>query len=518
MIAGGDVPEDIISDTLQRKKSPFHGVRTLRLIEQRSYLREYSTEWSAMCKKINRSSRSDRRRAKRRALGVADWKQLRSATRKFPPQIRTLKDNEGNKVPLTEVADSMAQHYATKQWEAPTEKYIPQTGATYWPEVEEDINVEFVEDELQNAAKMLKKNRSAKPTGIANEMIVIMLAVQTFRDSLLNMFNSMFNHGILPTLWLLAIVLAIYKKGSRFLPETYRPISLVDTMGKQFVRMLTSRIARAVEKRLGRTRYGFRKGWSGLANFPYILQLAEQAQELAEEALIIIFLDLKMCFDRIRIEELEHALDRIGIRGKMLKAMKLHQDLKCRVQVGEYTSREHVRGRGLRQGDPAASILCIMALALVYSDAKGDVESHDDEEVREQNRTDPIKFKAALYAGDAAIPGLSSKLKRLQAYTDSILRNLHRGGSEENRKKTKYVVITGAPKLIGNRKLSLVKHKRARLAAIRRVRQKGKENNEDEEEGVAKYLAMHPEQVTYADIDGESDALPANLQRKIFPW
>ena len=220
----------------------------------------------------------------------------------------------------------------------------------------------------------------------------------------------------------MAIVFALYKKNSRFLPGNYRPISLVDTYGKLFVRILTTRLAKAVDERLGNTQYGFRKGWGGMANIFYILQLSEQCHELLEEALIVIFLDLKMCFDRIRSEELRSALQRTGVKGKMLEMiMCLHKDLKFRVRVGNTMSSERTRGRGLRQGDPAAGLLCIIVLALVYSDAKEDLATHVDPEVREQDDSDPIKSKEALYADDAASPGLASKLKRLQAYIISII-------------------------------------------------------------------------------------------------
>ena len=96
--------------------------------------------------------------------------------------------------------------------------------------------------------------------------------------------------------------------------------------------------------------------------------------------------------------------------------MELHQDLRFRVQVGLYFLKEHRQQRGLRQGGPAAGILCTIALVVVYSDAHEDVENHSDPEDRDQNATDPIKFKEAVCANNAAIQGLVCKVKRLQAF------------------------------------------------------------------------------------------------------
>ena len=93
----------------RRRNWPFHGVKTLRLIEQRFYAQKYSQAWYDLSKGVNRSSRPDRLRAKRRGLGVADWKQIRSATKKFQPRILTLKDKEGHQVPNSQVAEVMAK-------------------------------------------------------------------------------------------------------------------------------------------------------------------------------------------------------------------------------------------------------------------------------------------------------------------------------------------------------------------------------------------------------------------------
>ena len=87
--------------------------------------------------------------------------------------------------------------------------------------------------------------------------------------------------------------------------------------------MISFRISSAIDDRFGKTQFGFRKGWSGLSNISYILELAEQAHEMAEEALVGIFLDLEMCFDRIRSDELRSAMYRIGNRGNMLEVIIL---------------------------------------------------------------------------------------------------------------------------------------------------------------------------------------------------
>ena len=84
ILAGNSVPESVIEKELPKKENPFHGIRILRLIEKRGKLQKSIAEWYAMSKRINESTRSDRRAAKRKkGLGTAEWKQIRASTRKF---------------------------------------------------------------------------------------------------------------------------------------------------------------------------------------------------------------------------------------------------------------------------------------------------------------------------------------------------------------------------------------------------------------------------------------------------
>ena len=55
---------------------------------------------------------------------------------------------------------------------------------------------------------------------------------------------------------------------------------------------------------------------------------------------------------------------RMGFRTRMLEiTMKLQSELEFRVTVGKGLFKEFDRKRGLRQGDPAAGILCIIVLS-----------------------------------------------------------------------------------------------------------------------------------------------------------
>ena len=51
-------------------------------------------------------------------------------------------------------------------------------------------------------------------------------------------FRKSLDESTLPLIWKLAIIIAIFKKGSRYLPLNYRPISLTPVCGKAMERII----------------------------------------------------------------------------------------------------------------------------------------------------------------------------------------------------------------------------------------------------------------------------------------
>ena len=72
-------------------------------------------------------------------------------------------------------------------------------------------------------------------------------------------FNSGWGKNI-PRAWVYATVLPIYnRKGSRNEPSSYRPIFILDVIGKLYTTMIAGRLNKTVATRLAEAHYGFRK-------------------------------------------------------------------------------------------------------------------------------------------------------------------------------------------------------------------------------------------------------------------
>ena len=144
---------------------------------------------------------------------------------------------------------------------------------------------------------------------------------------IINPLSLIFNHSIetavYPTQMKLAKVLALYKKQERYLPENYRPISLLSCLDKIFEKLLYSRFINFFTKHqlLILQQYGFLKDHSTLlALINHIDPIKKYLDQ--KEYVLAIYLDLKKAFDTVDPKILFKKLYHYGIRGHSLKLIQ----------------------------------------------------------------------------------------------------------------------------------------------------------------------------------------------------
>jgi len=114
-------------------------------------------------------------------------------------------------------------------------------------------------DEVQEAIRGLKVSKAPGPNGIPNR--ALKHPPQRAVSLLVNIFNTILLTHHFPTAWKHAQVISILKLGTDpALPSSFWPISLLDTIGKLFEKILLARILHKVsEHRLMRDeQFGFR--------------------------------------------------------------------------------------------------------------------------------------------------------------------------------------------------------------------------------------------------------------------
>jgi len=179
-------------------------------------------------------------------------------------------------------------------------------------------------EEVQEAIRGLKASEAQGQNGIPNRTLkhlpqgAVSLLVQIFKVILLT------HH--FPTVWKQAQVISILKPGKDPpLPSSYRPISLLDTIGKLFENILLARILHAASERglMRDEQFGFRPRHSTS------LQLARLCERITKifgekKLTVAVFLDVAKAFDTAWIDGLLYKLTLLNLPPHIVHTISLY--------------------------------------------------------------------------------------------------------------------------------------------------------------------------------------------------
>ena len=222
------------------------------------------------------------------------------------------------------------------------------------------LNIEITTEEISVAIKSLKNNKAAGPDGFIGEFFKN--SIDVIQPFLAKYFNYLFDHGLFPEEWSVAILQPIHKKGNVNIPDNYRGISLLNICSKLYSFVLNKRIKKWVEdyEIVGEEQCGFRSKRSTTEQV-FVMQALVQKQLLRHRKLYACFIDFKKAFDSVNRKKLWNILHMNGMNGKMLNALKsMYNVVKSRVRVGADVTDDFFCPRGLKQGEICSPILFSM--------------------------------------------------------------------------------------------------------------------------------------------------------------
>jgi hypothetical protein len=216
-------------------------------------------------------------------------------------------------------------------------------------------------EEVERAAKRLASGKAPGPDGIPPA--VAKLLVRRWPNLFQSLANKLLAEGRFPDLWKRANLVLVPKPGAAPGPSAYRPICLLDTMGKILENVLVERLNAEIEAKgaMSEAQYGFRKGRSTFGALNRVLKRAGEESMKTQNTrgfVLLVLLDVRNAFNTMNWGVLMEALRRKGISGYLRRIISSYLDERS-LSTGETTHR-------VTAGVPQGSILGPVLWNLAY--------------------------------------------------------------------------------------------------------------------------------------------------------
>ena len=204
-----------------------------------------------------------------------------------------MKDTHGNRVPMTQKTDALAEYLYEKHW-APNVDSSPVESRSNLLPVDLPFNTaDFSDSEVIAAIRKMNTNKAPGPDGCISEWFKFL---DLYNIHVLTTYsNNLWRTKRTPDSFARAHVASLYQKGDHDNRENYHPISLLNTTYKIFAHILKQRLADVLETRIGQTQFGFRKGKSTIEPIFCVRRLTDLVEQ-ANDPLWMIFLDWEKSF------------------------------------------------------------------------------------------------------------------------------------------------------------------------------------------------------------------------------
>ena len=240
------------------------------------------------------------------------WNYIKSL-RKDTTGVSPLKDNGRLFNTARDKADILSRQYQSVYTKEDQDSPVPDPEGTPYPRMEDfSVTEEGVE-------KLLQRSNPHKASG--PDMIPARLLKECSKDLvpiLTTIFNKSLQTGRVPNDWKKANVSAIFKKGQRYDPANYRPVSLTCLCCKLLEHVVVSNIRKHVDKEkiLTDCQHGFRARSSCETQLVTLVHDLTSAMDRETQTDMVI-LDFSKAFDRVPHKRLLRKLHHYGIRGHL---------------------------------------------------------------------------------------------------------------------------------------------------------------------------------------------------------
>ena len=297
------------------------------------------------------------------------WQKIRKLNGKFVPDpLPKLKINGTIITSPSDVANKMGEHFSSI---SSSKNYSPRFQSIYNTQVTLDLgendnepyNAKFTLRELKDALSNAENSSPGEDTILYDMLRHLPENAKVF---LLKIINKIWETGIMPGSWKIALVIPIKKPNKDpFQPTSYRPIALTSCVCKIMEKMINTRLVWHLETNnlLSNFQFGFRKNRSTLDP---LLRLSNQIQQgFAKQCQTIgVFFDIEKAYDTAWRFGIIKEMHNMGIKGNMIRFIKSFlSDRYIKVKVGNKVSCPFPQEEGVPQG----SVLSVTCFAIAIN-------------------------------------------------------------------------------------------------------------------------------------------------------
>jgi len=195
---------------------------------------------------------------------------------------------------------------------------------------------------------------------------------------LLQIYNGILQLEEYPKQWCIFTTVVLRKPGKPAydVPKAYRPITLLNTMGKVITMIIAEEISNIVKKEglLPVNHFGGRPSHTMMDTIHLLIHRIKEAWRRGKVT-SILFLDVEGAFPNAITERVIHNLKRCGIPSRHVKYVTNLIDRRLmQLKFDDYLSQLMTIDNGIGQGDPLSMILYIIYNADLIEIAEGNKE------------------------------------------------------------------------------------------------------------------------------------------------
>ena len=214
----------------------------------------------------------------------------------------------------------------------------------------ENYNLPFTISELENSLK----NAHDSAAGADEEHYQLLKHLPRISlQTLLNIFNRIWEEGTFPESWTKATIIPIPKPNKDHTnPTNYRPIALTSCLCKTMERMINNRLNFYLESNniISEHQSGFRKKRSTADQLVRLESYIRNAF-VKKQHVVAIFFDLEKAYDTTWKHGILKDIHKIGLKGNLPKFISNFLSNRCfRVKVGSSFSDVYEQEQGVPQG------------------------------------------------------------------------------------------------------------------------------------------------------------------------